>query len=99
MKAYRGFWQLDGKTNTVFTLTSSGQDEAIISVQGSVFAVSRNKTLKSQGCLGSHRCAVVMLEQGTSHQLWVRGLRSMTWKLCAFLWHGGCRGLSYRATR
>lgn len=69
----------------VFTLTSSEQEEVIISVQGSVFTVSKNKTQKSQGCLGSHRCALVMLEQGTGPQLWVRGLRSVTWKLCAFL--------------
>lgn len=83
----------------VFNLTASGQEEAIISVQGSIFTVSRNKAEKSQGCLGSHRCVVVLLEWGTGHQLWVRGMRSMTWKLCAFLWHGGCRWLSYNAPR
>lgn len=36
----------------VFTLISSEQEEAIISVQESIFTVSRNKAEKSQGCLG-----------------------------------------------
>lgn len=67
----------------VFNLTASGQEEAIISVQGSIFTVSRNKAEKSQGCLGSYRCVVVLLERGTGHQLWVKGMRlSMAFLQC-----------------